>query len=176
MEVIVTDSVGDFIAEGFDAAFAVSELIERDIVRVRLTEPFRFLAAGSPDYLARHGTPRKPEDLLEHECINVRWPSGESLYAWEFERGRRKWRVPVRGGIVTNHPSLYLAMAAQGMGLVYGAELGMRDRLEDGRLLAVLEDCAPVEQGIFLCLPNRDQQSPALRQFVSVAKEVLRVR
>jgi DNA-binding transcriptional LysR family regulator len=169
--------VGDFIAEGYDAAFAVSELIARDTVRVRLTEPFKFLVAGSPDYLAKHGTPRKPEDLLEHECINVRWPTtGDSLYAWEFERGRRKWRVPVQGNFVTNNARFYLAMAEQGMGLIYGGDIGMKDRLEDGRLVAVLQDYAPIEQGIFLCFPSREQQSPALRHFVDVAKEVLRVR
>jgi DNA-binding transcriptional LysR family regulator len=173
LEVMVKDDVGDFVADGYDAAFAVSELIERDMVRVRLTAPFKFLVAGSPDYLAKHGTPRKPEDLLGHECINVRWPTGDSLYAWEFERGRRKWRVPVRGGIVTNNVSFYLAMAEQGMGLIYGGDLGMKDRLDAGRLVAVLEDYAPIEQGVFLCFPSREQQSPALRQFVSVAKEVL---
>jgi DNA-binding transcriptional LysR family regulator len=174
LEVIVKDSVGGFVAEGYDAAFAVSELIERDMARVRLTEPFKFLAAGSPGYLATHGTPRKPEDLLDHECINVRWPTGDTLYAWEFERGRRKWRVPVRGGLVTNNAAFYLAMAEQGMGLIYGGYLGMKDRLEDGRLVAVLEDYAPIEQGVFLCYPSREQQSAALRHFVNVAKEVLR--
>jgi DNA-binding transcriptional LysR family regulator len=174
LEVIVKDSVGDFVADGYDAAFAVSEVIQRDMVRVRLTEPFKYVVAGSPDYLARNGTPRKPEDLLEHECINVPWPTGDALYAWELERGRRKWRVPVRGSIVTNNPSFYLAMAEQGMGLIYGGDLGMKDRLESGRLVAVLEDYAPIEPGVFLCFPSRAQQSPALREFVSVAKEVLR--
>jgi len=172
IEVIVKDDVADFIAEGFDAAFAVSELIARDTVRLRLTKPFKYLVAGSPDYLAKHGTPRKPEDLLEHECINVRWPT-DSLYAWEFERGRRKWRVPVRGNIVTNNARFYLAMAEQGLGLIYGAEIGLRERIQDGRLVALLEDYAPTEQGVFLCLPKREQQSPALRQFVNVAKELL---
>lgn len=176
LEVMVKDNVADFIAEGYDAAFAVPELIARDTVRVRMTKPFKFLVAGSPDYLAVHGTPRKPEDLLDHECINVRWPTtGDSLYAWEFERGRRKWRVPVRGSIVTNNARFYLAMAEQGMGLIYGAAIGMQDRLDDGRLVAVLEDHAPTEQGVFLCFPKREQLSPAVRQFVNVAKEVLRI-
>jgi DNA-binding transcriptional LysR family regulator len=76
----------------------------------------------------------------------------------------------------TNNARFYLAMAEQGMGLIYGGEIGMHDRLEDGRLVAVLEDYAPTEQGVFLCFPKREQQSPALRQFVNVAKEVLRLR
>jgi DNA-binding transcriptional LysR family regulator len=82
LEVTVKESVGDFVAEGYDAAFAVSDVIARDMVRVRLTDPFKYLVVGAPAYLAKHGTPRKPEDLLEHECINIRWPTASSpLYA-----------------------------------------------------------------------------------------------
>ncbi|MCL2449241.1 MAG: LysR substrate-binding domain-containing protein [Polyangiaceae bacterium] len=67
-------------------------------------------------------------------------------------------------------------MAEAGVGLAYLADLGMREQLADGRPVSVLEEYAPTEQGIFLCYPSRAQQSPALRQFVSVAKEVLRGR
>lgn len=177
LEVMVKDGVDDFMAEGFDAAFAVSELIAKDTVRVRVAAPFRVLAVASPGYLAKHGAPEKPEDLLEHECINVRWPTvSDALYPWEFERGRRKWRVPVRGSLVTNNARFYLAMAERGLGLAYGGEIGMRDRLDDGRLVAVLEDYAPTERGVFLCFPDRAQQSPALRAFVTLTREVLRAR
>ena len=105
----------------------------------------------------------------------ARHGAGAPDEALQVPGGRRKWRVPVRGSIVTNNARFYLAMAERGMGLVYGGEIGMKDRLDDGRLVAVLEDYAPTEQGIFLCFPKRDQQSPAQRHLVSVAKEVLRV-
>ncbi|NUP06292.1 MAG: LysR family transcriptional regulator [Polyangiaceae bacterium] len=174
LEVMVENAFVDFVSAGYDAAFGLSEVIARDMVRVRLTDPFKFVVVGSPGYFAKRGKPRKPEDLLEHECINFRWPEAHSLYAWELERGRRKWRVPVRGGIITNSAPFCLAMAERGMGLVYGGELGMRDRIEDGRLVVVLDDYAPIEPGIFLYHPSREQQSEALRHFVTVAKEVLR--
>ncbi|APR80795.1 Transcriptional regulator, LysR family protein [Minicystis rosea] len=177
LEVVVEERVVvDFVAEGFDAAFQVTELIARDMVRVRLRDPFKYFVVGSPAYLAKHGTPRKPEDLLQHDCITFRWPKGDALYAWELERGRRKWRVPVRGGLVTNNLQFCIRMAEAGLGLAYVADLSMRDELADGRLVAVLQEYAPIEQGIFLCFPSRDQQSPALRQLVNVAKEVLRRR
>jgi DNA-binding transcriptional LysR family regulator len=177
LEVVIEKRAGvDFVAEGFDAAFRVTEMIERDMVRLRLTDPFRFLVVGSPAYFAKHGRPGKPEDLLQHECITFRWPVPGALYAWELERGRRKWRVPVRGGLITNSVQFCLTMAEAGVGLAYLADLSMREALAHGRLVAVLEDYAPTEQGIFLCHPSRAQQSPALRQFVSVAKEVLRRR
>jgi DNA-binding transcriptional LysR family regulator len=176
LEVIVKEPSSDFVAEGFDAAFAASEFIARDMVRVRLTAPFKYVVAASPAYFAKHEKPRKPEDLLEHDCINMRWPGHDSLYVWEFERGRRKWRVPVRGSIVTNNPQFYQSMAEQGMGLLYGGDLRLKDSFAKGRLVPVLEDYARVEAGVFLCFQKHAQQSAALRQFVNVAKEVARRR
>jgi DNA-binding transcriptional LysR family regulator len=75
-----------------------SDVIERDMVQVRLTDPFRFVVVGAPEYLARHGTPQRPEDLLRHECLTFRSQTTGALYARELERGRKTWRVPARSG------------------------------------------------------------------------------
>jgi DNA-binding transcriptional LysR family regulator len=175
LEVVVEERFAvDFVAEGYDAAFQVTEVIARDMVRVRLTDPFRYLVVGSPAYFAKHGTPRKPEDLLQHECITFRWPTGSALYAWELERGRRKWRVPVRGGLITNNLEFCITMAEAGQGLAYVADLSMQERLSDGRLTAVLQAYSPTEPGLFLCYPSRAQRSPALQLFIETTKEVLR--
>jgi DNA-binding transcriptional LysR family regulator len=72
VDVAVSDRLVDVVAEGFDAGVRSSDVIERDMVQVRLTEPFRFVVVGAPDYLARHGTPQRPEDLLRHECLTFR--------------------------------------------------------------------------------------------------------
>ena len=90
------------------------------MVQVRLTDPFRFVVVGAPEYLKRHGTPERPEDLLRHECITFRSPSTGALYAWELERGRRTWRVPVRGGLVVRDDAqVMIDMAERGLGLTY---------------------------------------------------------
>src|SRR5580704_12182937 len=78
------------------------------MVQVRLTDAFRFVVVGAPSYLERHGTPQKPEDLLRHECFTFRSQSTGTLYAWELERGRQTWRVPVRGGVVTGDSRVML--------------------------------------------------------------------
>jgi DNA-binding transcriptional LysR family regulator len=102
VEVVIEDRFVDIVAEGYDAGVRLTEAIERDMVQVRITDAFRFVVVGAPSYLERHGTPRKPEDLLRHECFTFRSQSTGTLYAWELERGRRTWRVPVRGGVGTN--------------------------------------------------------------------------
>lgn len=174
LEVVVDEHVVDAVAGGFDAVFEITEVTARDMVRIRMTEPFQFLVVGSPKYFAKHGTPKKPEDLLRHDCINFRWPAGDAFYAWEFQRGRRKWRVPVRGSIVTNHAGYCVTLAEQGLGLAYIADLNLKDQLRDGRLVSVLDAYSATEPGIFLCYPSRAQRSPALALFVEVTREILR--
>ncbi|MCP3064201.1 LysR family transcriptional regulator [Myxococcus sp. K38C18041901] len=173
VEVVVEDRFVDVVAEGYDAGVRLSEAIERDMVQMRLTGAFRFLVVGGPAYLERMGTPQRPEDLLRHECITFRMQSTGALYAWELERGRRTWRVPVRGGIVTNDNALSVHLAEQNQGLAYTLEPAVAERLRTGQLKCVLEAYAPTVPGFFLYYPSRAQRSEPLRLFIEAAKERL---
>ena len=174
VEVVVEDRFVDIVAEGYDAGVRLSEAIERDMVQVRLTDAFRFVVVGAPSYLKRHGTPQKPEDLLRHECITFRSQSTGTLYAWELERGRKTWHVPVRGGVVTTDSRVMLSMAEAGAGLMYAFEPEAQEQLRTGRLKVVLEAYAPTVPGFFLYFPSRAQRSGPLRLFVEAAKELAR--
>ncbi len=173
VEVVIEDRLVDIVAEGYDAGIRLSEIIDRDMVRVRLTEPCRFVVVGTPEYLARHGTPKRPEDLLRHECLTFRSPTTGALYAWELERGRRTWRLPVRGGVVVNDGIVCTSMAKLGLGLAYALEAMVSDELSSGQLQRVLEPFAPTVPGYFLYFPSRAQRSTPLRLFVDTAKELL---
>ncbi|MBL8934886.1 MAG: LysR family transcriptional regulator [Archangium sp.] len=166
----------DFVKEGFDAAMQVTEIMDKDLTRLRITGPFKFHVVGSRAYFAKHGTPRRPEDLTKHDCIGFRWPTNAAMYPWEFQRGRRTWRISVSGGIVTNSLDVCRSMAERGQGLAYVDELSVAEQLKSGRLVTVLDDYAPTEEGLFLCSPGRAQQSPALRALIEVTKEVLHRR
>jgi DNA-binding transcriptional LysR family regulator len=172
IEVVIESRFVDIVGEGYDAGIRLAESLERDMVQVRLTDSFRFIVVGSPAYLAKRGVPKRPEDLLEHECLTFRGQTSGQLYAWELERGRKTWRVPVRGGIVAES-EYCITLAERGLGLAYMFEPYVADQLRDGTLEAVLEPFAPTVPGFFLYYPSRAQSSPALRLFVDVAKEVL---
>jgi DNA-binding transcriptional LysR family regulator len=137
-----------------------------------LTDAFRFVVVGAPAYLARHGIPERPEDLLRHECVALRSPTTGALYAWELERGRKSWRVPVRGGIATNDHLVSQSLATEGAGLAYAFEPAALEHLRNGRLVVVLEPYAPTVPGFFLYFPSRAQRSAPLRLFVETAKEL----
>jgi DNA-binding transcriptional LysR family regulator len=127
---------------------------------------------GAPSYLERSGTPERPEDLLRHECITFRSQTTGALYAWELERGRRTWRVPVRGGVVSSDALLNASLAEQGLGLSYAFEPMVLEQLRTGRLKVVLERYAPTVPGFFLYFPSVAQRSAPLRLFVEAAKEL----
>ncbi len=171
VEVVFEERLVDIVAEGYDAGVRLTEAIERDMVQVRLTQAFRFVVAGAPSYLAKRGTPRKPEELLQHDCITPRSQTTGELARWELERGRRTWRVPVRGPVVADDADVRLGLAEAGVGLVYGMEPRIKASVRAGRLKVVLDDFAPAVPGFFLYFPSRAQSSPALRAFVDIAKE-----
>jgi DNA-binding transcriptional LysR family regulator len=171
VEIAVQDRLVDIVAEGFDAGVRLSESIERDMVHVRLTDAFRFVVVGAPAYLMHRGIPERPEDLLRHDCITFRSETTGTLYAWELERGRRTWRIPVRGSVVTNDGLLCASLAELGLGLAYAFEPTASAALRSGRLKLVLERYAATVPGYFLYFPSRARSSAALRLFIDTAKK-----
>jgi DNA-binding transcriptional LysR family regulator len=173
LEVAVDDRLVDVVGEGFDAGIRFSDSVQRDMVRVKLIGPLRFLVAGAPSYLARRGTPRRPEDLLEHDCIGFRSTASGALYAWELEQGRRRWRIPVRGQLVTNDLALMASLAGAGLGLAYLFEPCVRERVRSGALAPVLERFVPQGTSLSLYFPGRTRLSPLLRAFIDTIHRVL---
>lgn len=172
VEIVLEERLVDIVAAGYDAGVRLSESIERDMVQVRLTDSFRFVIVGAPEYFERHGTPQRPEDLLHHECITFRSQTTGALYAWELERGRRNWRVPVRGGVVSSDARLAALLAARGLGLSYTLEPMVREELRNGHLKIALERYAPTVPGFFLYFPRVSRRATPLRLFVETAKEL----
>ncbi|PZR14923.1 MAG: LysR family transcriptional regulator [Archangium gephyra] len=174
LEIRVEGRLIDAVAEGYDAGIRLIEAIDRDMVHVRLSPAARFVVAASPAYLERNGTPQKPEDLLQHECIGMRTAIDRPLYAWELERGKKTWRVPVRGSIVSNDPVFMRSLAVSGVGLIYSFEPSIEAELSSGKLRLVLESYAAEVPGLFLYFPSRAQVSPALKAFVEFARDEMK--
>jgi DNA-binding transcriptional LysR family regulator len=173
VECVFEDRRVDIVLDGFDAGIRMGEYLERDMVSVRLTGPFRFIVVGAPSYLEKHGTPQKPQDLLRHECMTFRSDTDGSLYAWELERGRKKYRVPVRGGVVSNDGLILTEWAERGVGLAYAFEPLVREGIRAGRLKHVLEAYSAEEPGFFLYYPSRSQKSAPLQVFIETLRDLL---
>ena len=176
VEIDVNDASVDVAREGFDAGIRIGRFIESDLVAVRLTNAFRWQVLGTPEYLRRHGTPRRPEDLLQHQCIGYRFPTAKSIYRWRFQRNGRPLSVDVAGGLIVNDHLTMIALAREGAGLVYTADLVAAGEIASGRLRPVLQSFSLSEPGLHLYFPMRTQQQPKLRAFIDHATRVLRPR
>ncbi|WP_207484730.1 LysR family transcriptional regulator [Arenibaculum pallidiluteum] len=174
LELALDDAVIDIVEGGFDVGITLGELLEKDMVAVRLGGEVRQIAVASPDYLARHGRPRTPADLHAHRCINWRKPGSRKLYNWEFQQDGRWISVAVEGPLIVSHRDAALEAAVQGVGIafVYWSERWLRPLLEDGRLVPVLEEHSPGFSGWHLYYPRQRNTPPAVRALVDFLREV----
>ena len=173
IDVAVDDRFVDPVAKGLDAGIRLLESIDRDMVQVRLTPSARLVVVGAPSYFERRGVPQKPADLLQHDCICLRFASSTEPWAWELERGKKTFRISVRGPVITNSFVLMRSLAIAGVGLFYTLEPPIEADLASGKLRIVLEQYAPQVPGLFLYYPSRTQVSPTLKAFVELARELI---
>lgn len=166
LEVTANDSFIDVLAAGFDAGIRYDESLERDMIAVPIGPRVqRFAAAAAPAYIARHGEPRHPKELLDHACIRHRFASGRAP-PWEFARDGELIRVAPRGPLVANSTELKIAAAIAGLGIIHTFEEYLRPGLDAGALVPVLADWWQSFSGPFLYYPSRTHMPAPLRAFV----------
>jgi DNA-binding transcriptional LysR family regulator len=140
------------------------------MISVRIGPDMRIAVVGSPSHSAKREPPRGPQDLTDHNCINLRLPTHGGLYAWEFEQSRREMNVRVDGQLVFGTAGLILMAAGAGFGLAYLPEEQVRDDLESGNLIRVLADWCPPFTGYHLYYPSRRQPTQAFAFLVDALR------
>jgi DNA-binding transcriptional LysR family regulator len=166
LDITVDDEVVDLVAGRFDAAIRIGEVIEKDMVALRLGPDLRQVAVASPDYLARRGTPQHPRDLVSHACIGWRWPGHERPYKWEFQENGQWFEVAVEGPIIANSKEFCLQAAVDGLGIAFPTEQLSSSYVAAGQLVRLLEPWSAPFPGFYLCFPARRQMAPPLRAFI----------
>jgi len=172
VEIIIDYGLVDIVAERFDAGVRSGEQVAKDMIAVRIGPDMRSAVVGAPSYFREHPEPRRPQELIGHNCINLRLPTRGGLYAWEFENDGRELKVHVEGQLVFNGTFQMLNAALAGFGLAYVPEDVARPHLAEGRLRRVLDDWCPPYSGYHLYYPSRRQSTPAFALFI----EALRYR
>ncbi len=166
VDITLDDTVIDVVSGGFDAAIRLGEVIERDMVALRLGPELRQIAVASPAYLAEHGMPATPQDLLSHTCIRWRWPGHSAPYAWEFCEEGRWFTVAVSGPLIASNREFGINAAVNGVGIAFAVEQTVAAFIADGRLMPLLEPWSAPFPGFFLCYPQQRHMAPALRTFI----------
>lgn len=167
---LVTDGrLVDIVAEGFDAGVRLGEALHKDMIAVRVSPDFRFVAVASPRYIRAHGRPLAPEDLYAHRCIRQRLPSGKR-YRWEFARYGKAFSIDPPGTLTLDSNTLMVEAALDSLGIAYVPEPYAHDALARKRLVVVLADWCPVVPGLFLYFPGNRHIPAGLRAFIDVLK------
>jgi len=170
VELVIESGFTDIVTERFDAGVRLGESIAKDMVAVRIGPDLRMAVVGSPGYFAARPKPRTPQDLAEHQCINLRLPTAGGFYAWELEKGNRELHVRVDGQLASNNVPMILRAAAAGFGLACVPDDQTAAMIADGRLIRVLEDWCPPFAGYHLYYPSRRQPSAAFSLLVDALR------
>lgn len=170
LEIVGESAFIDIVDAGFDAGVRYGEHLAQDMIAVPLGPQQRYAVVASRDYVARHGRPKQPRDLLSHGCIRTRFGSGAML-DWEFEKAGRVVKVSPPPKLIATYHGLAMKAVQDGVGYWLTFEGYVREGIKSGALVSVLDDwCAPFP-GPFLYYPSRRQPPPALAAFVAFVAE-----
>jgi DNA-binding transcriptional LysR family regulator len=171
LEVTADDTFIDVLAAGFDAGVRYEERLEQDMIAVPIGPRVqRFGVAAAPSYLAIHGHPQHPRDLLAHACIRHRFANGV-MYPWEFERAGEVIRISPTGPLIASTLDIELSAAIAGLGVMVSFDSILAPAIRSGQLEPLLEGWLQSFSGPFLYYADRRHMPAPLRAFVDFIKD-----
>jgi DNA-binding transcriptional LysR family regulator len=172
VEIMVDDRLVDIVAAGCDAGIRYGEHLAQDTIAVAIGPRHQRIAwAAAPEYLAKRGVPRHPNELLTHDCIRLRFSSG-ALVEWLFEREQETVKVDPPGRLIVgvDGASAAIGLACDGQGIIGTFENWLTSCLESGQLLPILPEWWREFEGPQLYFSSRLMSAP-LKAFVELVKE-----
>lgn len=170
VEITIDYGLTDIVAERYDAGVRSGEQVAKGMIAVRIGPDMRMAVVGAPSYFRERPVPRRPQELVQHNCINLRLPTHGGTYAWEFEKAGRELRVRVEGQLTCNTTAQMLNAALCGFGLAYVPEGLVEGHVAGRRLKRVLEDWCLPYSGYHLYYPSRRQSSAAFGLLVEALR------
>lgn len=168
----VSDRVRDFVEDPVDLAFRLARPEDSTLI-ARPISDLQAVTVASPDYLAKRGEPRHPQDLDRHDCIGYRYPTTGALYPWSFLINGEEQRYAASCSIVVNDPETSCEAASLGLGVLQTGSNYAAPYLADGRLKLVMAQFIATTRTIYLCYPTRDHIPLRVRAFIDHALAAL---
>jgi len=169
IDVVTEGRMVDVVAGGFDFGVRNADRVPVDMIAVPLGRARRNVVVGSPTYLEAHGMPMVPQDLLNHACLRVRLPNG-AIYRWPFEKEGQSVHIDVEGALTLDEAGLARTAALASLGLTLAMESDVREDIEAGRLVRVLDDWTPDLSPLSLYYPSRRNPTAAFKAFIDFAR------
>lgn len=170
VEVDIDDSLVDFIGRGFDAGVRRRESLAADMIAVQIDHPVRLIYLASPRYLKNFGTPETPQDLKHHRCINYRFPTAKSLFAWPFNDGKQEYSIEVPSQLVFNNTDMLLNAAIADCGIACVTEEQAAIPVKSGKLVQLFQNNSVELPPNYIYFSGRNHIPSALRSFIDFMK------
>jgi DNA-binding transcriptional LysR family regulator len=170
VDITLDYGLADIVADRFDAGVRLGEHVDKDMIAVPIASDFRHAVVGAPSYFQHHARPEIPQDLLDHQCINLGLGQSRGNYIWELAKEKRAPKVRVDGQLAFNRIAMMRDAALDGFGLVALPQDYVEQYVADGRLIRVLEDWCPYIPGYHLYYPRRRQPAPAFALLVQALR------
>lgn len=169
----VTDRAVDLVEDSIDCVLRVGPLDDSGLI-ARSLGKLPLINVASPAYLARHGTPRTPNDLAEHWAVNYASPSTSRIEEWEWIEDGRACSTTMRGRVTVNSAEAYIACCLAGLGLIQIPAYDVRSHVEAGELLEVMPDFQAEPMAMTLLYPHRQHLSRRVQVFADWLEDLLK--
>jgi LysR family transcriptional regulator for bpeEF and oprC len=165
VEASLTDRLVDLVEEGYDLAVRMGKPPDSRVVARPLTLG-KLVTCASPDYLKQHGTPRRPEDLVSHNCIRFVLPSTGRAQDWKFQRDAKRFSVSVSGNVALDHAEALVEAALAGTALIQISSFVTAPGIRRGDLKAVLTRYQVESPSVWVMYPQNRHLTPRVRALV----------
>jgi len=165
-----TDSVVDLVREGYDMAVRIGEVVDPDYVAVPLYPNHR-VVCGTAAYFEKHGVPKQPEDLVDHNCLAFN-PQGGQQRGWAFAREGKRVSVRVDGDMACNDGESLFEWVRQGLGIAWRSTWEIQPELTRGTLMTVLDEFAVDSYPIQVVYPQQRYLPAKIRRFIDYLREI----
>ncbi len=162
-DIELSDRAADLVEEGFDLAVRIGNIGSQNLVG-RKVGATRLVCCAAPSYLARHGEPRTPEDLVRHACLTYEYSPLRNIWPFRDRHGRER-NVRVGGPIHANNGRFLEALAVAGVGIACEPDFIVGPDVRAGRLVPLLRGYAPPASSIYVVYPSRRHLSAKVRVF-----------
>ncbi|MGF6534052.1 DNA-binding transcriptional LysR family regulator [Paraburkholderia sp. GAS206C] len=166
IEICIDGSLTNIVDLGFDAGIRFGNLVQKDMVAVRVGPQIAAHVIASQEYLSRKGVPAHPRDLINHECIGFRNLTSGQVERWKFVKDEEELEIAVPAKLIVNDSAVLVQCAVDGIGVAYMINGYIEGLVHTGRLVRVLDDWSPVLPGFTLYYPDRRSVAPKLRAFI----------
>jgi len=171
LEVGCSDRPVDLIEEGVDLAVRGGALADSTLVARRIGQ-LHFVTCAAPSYIALHGRPHHPNDLLQHDCVNYFSAKTGKISEWDFARNGERIQMRLPGRIAVNDSNAYMTATLSGMGVAQMAAFALCPYLQSGELELLLEDWTIDPLPLHVVYPQNRHLSAKVRVFVEWISEL----